>query len=63
MCAQLVFQPIKADADQGGLRPGAAQRIYTWMFIHRGTNHKVNRLHARSLRISYKDYLSSYDEA
>ena len=32
----------------------------TWMSIHLGTNHKVNRLHGRSLRILYKEYLSSY---
>ena len=34
----------------------------TWVFIYRGTNHKVNHLHERSLRILYKDYLSSYAE-
>ena len=34
----------------------------TWMFINRGTNHKVNRLHERSLRILYKDYVCSYAE-
>ena len=34
----------------------------TWMFINRGTNHKVNRLHERSLRILCKDYVCSYAE-
>ena len=32
------------------------------MFIHRGTTHKVNHLHERSLQILYQDYLSSYAE-
>ena len=33
-----------------------------WLFINRVTNHKVNRLHERSLRILYKDYISNYAE-
>ena len=33
-----------------------------WMFINRGTNQKINRLHERSLRILYKDDTSSFEE-
>ena len=33
-----------------------------WMFINRGTNHKINRLHERSLRILYKDDISTFEE-
>ena len=33
-----------------------------WMFISRSTNHKINRLQERSLRILYKDDISSFSE-
>ena len=33
-----------------------------WMFIRRSSNHKINRLHERSLRILYKDDISSFSE-
>ena len=33
-----------------------------WMFISRSTNHKINRLQERSLRISFKDDISSFSE-
>ena len=33
-----------------------------WMFISRSSNHKINRLHERSLRILYKDDISSFSE-
>ena len=33
-----------------------------WMFISRSSNHKVNRLHERSLRILYKDDISNFSE-
>ena len=33
-----------------------------WMFISRGTNRKINRLHERSLRILYKDDISTFSE-
>ena len=33
-----------------------------WMFISRSSNHKTNRLHERSLRILYKDDISSFSE-
>ena len=32
------------------------------MFISRGTNHRINRLHERSLRILYNDDISSFEE-
>ena len=32
------------------------------MFISRSSNHKINRLHERSLRILYKDDISSFSE-
>ena len=34
----------------------------TWMFINRGTNHRINRLQERSLRILYKDDISAFEE-
>ena len=33
----------------------------TWMFINRGTNHRINRLQERSLRILYEDDISSFE--
>ena len=33
-----------------------------WMFINRGTNHRINRLQERSLRILYKDDVSTFEE-
>ena len=33
-----------------------------WMFISRSTNHKINKFHERSLRILYKDDISSFNE-
>ena len=33
-----------------------------WMFINRSSNHKINRLHKRSLLILYKDDISSFSE-
>ena len=33
-----------------------------WMFHSRESNNKINRLHERTLRIVYNDYLSSFDE-
>ena len=33
-----------------------------WMFINRGTNHRINRLQERSLRILYKDDISAFKE-
>ena len=33
-----------------------------WMFISCSTNHKINKLHERSLRILYKDDISSFNE-
>ena len=33
-----------------------------WMFISRGTNRKINRLHERSLRILYKDDIATFEE-
>ena len=32
------------------------------MFINRGTNHRINRLQERSLRILYKDDISAFEE-
>ena len=32
------------------------------MFINRGTNHMINRLQERSLRILYKDGISAFEE-
>ena len=33
-----------------------------WMFISRGTNRKINRLHEWSLQILYKDDISTFEE-
>ena len=33
-----------------------------WMFCSRKLNNKINRLHKRSLRIAYEDYVSSFEE-
>ena len=33
-----------------------------WMFHSRKLNHRINRLHERALRITYKDDTSSFDE-
>ena len=33
-----------------------------WMFISSSTNHKINKLHEQSLRILYKDDISSFNE-
>ena len=35
---------------------------FTWMFYYRSLNHKINRLHERSLRVIYNESHSSYDE-
>ena len=33
-----------------------------WMFSNRETNQKINRLHERSLRILYKDDISTFEQ-
>ena len=33
-----------------------------WMFHSRTLNNKINRIHERALRITYKDYTSSFEE-
>ena len=33
-----------------------------WMFDGRGVNNKINHLHERSLRIVYKDNISSFED-
>ena len=33
-----------------------------WMFHSRGVNNKINHLHERSLRIVYKDNISSFED-
>ena len=33
-----------------------------WMFHSRGVNNKINHLHKRSLRIVYKDNISSFED-
>ena len=33
-----------------------------WMFHDRGLNNKINRIHARALRIVYRDDVTTYDE-
>ena len=33
-----------------------------WMFISRSSNHKINKLHEQSLRILYKDDISSFSK-
>ena len=33
-----------------------------WMFHSRGVNSKINHLHERSLRIAYKDNISSFED-
>ena len=33
-----------------------------WMFHSRSLNHRINRIHERSLRIIYKDYKSSFQK-
>ena len=33
-----------------------------WIFHSRGVNNKINRLHERSLRIVYKDNISSFKD-
>ena len=33
-----------------------------WMFHSRGLNNKINRIHERALRITYKDKSSSFQE-
>ena len=32
-----------------------------WMFCQRQSNHMINRIHERTLRIAYNDYASSFD--
>ena len=32
-----------------------------WMFCQRQSNHMINRIHERTLRIAYNDYTSSFD--
>ena len=34
----------------------------TWMFLSRGLNNKINRIHERALRITYKDKSSTFQE-
>ena len=34
----------------------------TWMFYSRKANSKINHVHERSLRIAYKDNISSFEE-
>ena len=34
----------------------------TWMFHSRGLNNKINRIHERALRITYKDKSSTFQE-
>ena len=36
--------------------------LLIWMFHSRGVNNKVNHLHERSLRIVYKDNISSFED-
>ena len=33
-----------------------------WMFCSRSLNHKINRLHKRSLRIAYNDYTATFED-
>ena len=33
-----------------------------WMFHSRGLNNKINRIHERALRITYKDKSSTFQE-
>ena len=33
-----------------------------WMFCDRSLNHKINRLHERSLRLAYNDYSSTFQD-
>ena len=32
-----------------------------WMYCHRKSNNLINRIHERSLRLAYNDYISSFD--
>ena len=36
-------------------------RPLLWMFCSRSLNHKINRLHERSLRIAYNDYTTAFE--
>ena len=36
--------------------------LLIWMFINRGTNHRINKIQERSLRLLYKDDISAFEE-